>query len=109
MAPGDIDSARTEAPLFLEDPARKEEVHVTAVFTGRCPWLMQSWRRWLNAAAELSEKVVTSEIIIFNREDAILFGSEDLHIDGVPYRGSPVQPEPFLDTIRRRLAGKGLS
>lgn len=97
--------------LYPEKSARtrKEEVHVTAVFTGRCPWLMQSWRRWLNAAAELSEKVVTSEITIFNREDAIHFGSEDLYIDGVPYRGSPVQLEPFLDSIRRRLSGKGQS
>ena len=109
MAPGDIDSARTEAPLFLDDPARKEEVHVTAGFTGRCPWLMQSWRRWLIAAAERCVMVVTSVISFFIWDVAIVFGSEVLHIDGVPYRGAPVLLEPFLDTIRRRLAGKGLS
>lgn len=81
-------------------------VHVTAVLTGRCPWLMQSWRHWLSMARGISDKVVTSElVIILTRSDAAEFGGENLYIDGVPYQGSPVQFEPFRQAIEERLAG----
>ncbi|MGI6627620.1 MAG: GNAT family N-acetyltransferase [Bacillota bacterium] len=83
-----------------------EMAHVTAVLTGRCPWLMQSWRHWLSVAKGISDKVVTSELIILTRNDAAEFGDENLYIDGVPYQGSPVQFEPFRQAIEERLAGR---
>ncbi len=101
----------TKGPAYEQEFGGREahvEAHVTAVFTGRCPWLMQSWRHWLNAAQELSDKVITSEIMIFTREDAFCSGPEDLYIDGVEYQGSPVQLEPFLETIRQHLTVKAM-
>lgn len=91
-----------------EQPAEEKVVRVEAVFSGRCPWLMQSWRRWLKVAREVSDKVVTSERIILTRADAVRFGDENIHIDGVPYDGSPVQVELFRKVVRDGLAAKGL-
>ncbi len=92
-----------------EQSAEEKVVRVEAVFTGRCPWLIQSWRRWLKAAREISDRVLTSERIILTRTDALRFGDENIYIDGVPYDGSPVQVDLFRKAVQERLAAKGLA
>ncbi|HHW17829.1 MAG TPA: GNAT family N-acetyltransferase [Firmicutes bacterium] len=90
-------------------PAEDGAVRVEAVFTGRCPWLMQSWRHWLKVASEISDKVLTSEKMILTRADAMRFGDENIYIDGVPYEGFPIHVESFRKAIQERLAAKGLT
>lgn len=80
-----------------------------AILTGRCPWLIQSWRRWLKAAREVSDKVLASERIILTRADAMRFGDENIYIDGIPYNGSLTRLELFRKAVRNRLAAKGLA
>ncbi|HHY16567.1 MAG TPA: hypothetical protein GX524_00675 [Firmicutes bacterium] len=60
----------------------------------------------MSVAKGISDKVVTSELIILTRNDAAEFGDENLYIDGVPYQGSLVQFEPFRQAIEERLAGR---
>lgn len=103
------DASGTSEVTAGEQLAAEKVVRVEAVFTGRCPWLMQTWRRWLKAAREISDRVLTSERIILTRTDAMRFGDENIYIDGVPYDSSPVQLELFRKAIQERLAAKGLA
>ncbi|MBE3519800.1 MAG: GNAT family N-acetyltransferase [Firmicutes bacterium] len=90
------------------DRSKGDLVAVEAVFTGRCPWLMQSWRRWLRAARDMSDRVVTSERFIFTRDDAMHYGDENIYIDGIPLDDSPLNLEAFRKAVAARLLEKGL-
>lgn len=85
-----------------------DAVKVEAVVSGRCPWIMQNYRKLLEFARTLSDKVVATERMIGTRADAIRFGEENLYIDGTtPFEG-PVRLAEFEKAIRARLAAKGL-
>lgn len=88
-------------------PGDKGSVHVEAVFSARCPWLMLTYRRMLEIAREMSRRVVTTERTITDRADALAFGEENIYIDGEPLEGPPGS-DAFRQQLHRRLQAKGL-
>lgn len=83
-------------------------VRVDAVYTPRCPWRIVNVRRRLADARELSDRVVTHEHRIYNREDALRLGEEYTYVDGEPLAGGPMSREVFLRAVTERLRAKGL-
>ncbi|WP_404980584.1 GNAT family N-acetyltransferase [Carboxydichorda subterranea] len=109
LAAGPRPSALAPAPTQASTPAaaraRAEPVvHVAAVVTGRCPWMMQMCRRRLEAARALSSRVQTAEQLILDRADALRLGEENIYIDGEPLDDLVMPLQAFLDRIRARLA-----
>jgi predicted N-acetyltransferase YhbS len=92
-------------PVFELSPGC---VRVDAVYTPRCPWRILLARRRLEAARQLSDRVLTFEHIIRTREDALRLGEEYVYIDGEPLFGGPVTRETFLQAVKERLSAKGL-
>lgn len=96
--------------LVSVEKARPDEdgcVHVEAVLSARCPWLMLSCRRLLAIAREMSPQVVTTERVITNRADALAFGEEGIYIDGEPLQGGPGS-DAFRQQLHRKLQARGL-
>ncbi len=86
------------APARSRPSGGRDQVHVEAVVSGRCPWLVLTYRRLLRTAREMSPRVVTTERIIADRADALSFGGESIYIDG-----EPLEEAPAFETFRRRM------
>jgi len=82
-------------------------VHVEAVLSARCPWLILTYRRILDIAREISSRVVTAERIIRDRADALSFGEENIYIDGEPLEGA-LNSDTFRQQLQQKLQAKGL-
>ena len=83
-------------------------LHVEAAFSGMCPAATQYYRRLLDAARSLSDKVVTRERVLRNRADALRFGRENtVYVDGEePFSGG-FRTAAFCDVVKERLEAKG--
>lgn len=97
------------APTMRDFGDSDGAVRVEAVVSGRCPWMIQHYRKLLGFARTLSDKVIATERMIGTRTDAIRFGEENLYIDGTPPFEGPVRLAEFEKVIRARLAAKGLA
>ncbi|MEW6547734.1 MAG: GNAT family N-acetyltransferase [Bacillota bacterium] len=95
------------APAQRAPRGTDSAVHVEAVLSMRCPWLMLTYRRMLDIGREMSSRVVTTERYISNRADALAFGEENIYIDGRPLEGAP-NSDTFRQQVRQQLQAKGL-
>lgn len=104
--------ARADARVALADIRRetvvsRSRLHVEAAVSGMCPAAIQYYRRLLDAARRLSDKVVTKERIVGNRADAFRFGSENsVYIDGEEPLSGPFRTAAFCDLVKERLSAK---
>lgn len=89
------------------DVVSPSQLQVEAVISGMCPAATQYYRRLLDAARSLSDKVVTKEWILRNREDALRFGKENtVYVDGEEPFSGPFRTATFCDLVKERLAAK---
>ncbi|MDI6895340.1 MAG: GNAT family N-acetyltransferase [Bacillota bacterium] len=94
-------------PVKKAHQGNDASVHVEAVLSARCPWLMLTYRRMLEIAREMSPRVVTAERVITKRADALAFGEENIYIDGQPLEGAP-SSDAFRQQLQQHLQAKGL-
>ncbi len=96
------------ATVTRDTDSLSDKLKVEAVFSARCPWLVQQYRRRLSLARSLSDRVVAVERVIRTRADALLLGEEGVYVDGLPTPSGPTPLEEFEKLIRDRLVLKGL-
>ena len=83
------------------------QLQVETVISGMCPAATQYYRRLLDVARGLSDKVVTREWIPRNRTDALRFGRENtVYVDGEEPFSGPFRTAAFGDLVKERLAAK---
>ncbi|MGQ9778437.1 MAG: GNAT family N-acetyltransferase [Bacillota bacterium] len=108
MRKADPDAKVALARPAIEFPTSDETVRIDAVFNARCPWLMQYYRRCLERARSLSDRVITNEHIIHTHADALRWGEENLYIEGeTPFSG-PVRLQELERVVKEILARKKL-
>ncbi|HOJ88480.1 MAG TPA: GNAT family N-acetyltransferase [Pseudothermotoga sp.] len=90
----------------FQSRAFQNKITVRLVMTGRCPWIMQSWRSWAAQVKQLySGKVEIQESFILHRCDAITQGEEGIYVDDIPYTGLQ-QLSAFVGFCKTQIENK---
>lgn len=82
------------------------KVNVTMVHSKRCPFMTISYNKAIEAAKNISDKVIITEHILKTQEDILRYGDENFYIDNeTPFMG-PIKIEKLQEIIKGKIKEK---